>query len=259
MAEKNTGADTKKVTHPNIHAALSAFQGEMKPLPKTKKASFDTRGGAKVEYSWTPLGETMEKIAPLLSKHGLAVRHEIENDGIRDGVVAILTHETYKERYERLSTKKETRKLDGSSETTEGEQLVKMTENEIRSGRVEIPKGGEMKDIGAAITYARRYSLTMVLGISSDDDTDVQLLTDSAKNAVQFAYNKAKQGLEGAKDAKAIDKALEVLKKDLKTLEGGKAPALGLSKDQYEDLILYADQLKADKFTNQPEEKNRNK
>ena len=123
---------------------------------------------------------------------------------------------------------------------------TRVVEGELRSGVVIIPKGGEMKEVGAAITYARRYSLTMVLGLASEDDTDTVLIQESAKNAIQFAYNKAKQGLDGAKDAKTIDKAVAVLKADLKALQAGKAPALGLSAEQYEDLVLYAEQKKAE-------------
>lgn len=230
-----------KVTHPNIYAALSAFQGELKPLAKSKKVTFQTKSGGSVEFNYTPLGEIMTAIYPLLGKHGLSVRHEVVSEGVRDGVVAILTHESAK-----VSSAKKAVTKANSSDDHDREEYGQVVEGEIRSGVVSIPKGGEMKDTGAALTYARRYSLTMVLGIASEDDTDAELLQESAKNAIQFAYNKAKQGLEGAKDLKAVEKAMNVLKADLKALQGGKAPALGLSKEQYEDLILYAEQRKAE-------------
>lgn len=256
MAEKektgkqDAAAPAKKIEHPNIYAALSAFQGELKPLPKSKKVSFDTKSGGKMEYNYTSLGEIMEAIYPLLAKHGLSVRHEVVKEGIKDAVVAILTHETFKQVAEEESESKE----DIGSERDPRELVhrttsirkVMRTENQLRSGPIQIPSGGEMKESGAAITYARRYSLTMVLGISSEDDTDAQLLAASAKNAVQFAYNKAKQGLEGAKTAKDVDKAIVVLKKDLEALKGGKAPALGLNQEQYEDLILFGEGRKAE-------------
>lgn len=240
MAEEKK---VEKVQHANIYAALSAFQGEMKTLPKSKKVSFDTKSGGKMEYNYTPLGEIMENIYPLLGKHGLSVRHEVvaAENGLRDGIVAILTHETAK-----VSSQKKSVTKANSSDDHDREEYGNVVEGEIRSGIVMIPKGGEMKEVGAAITYARRYSLTMVLGLASEDDTDAELLQESAKNAIQFAYNKAKQGLEGAKDLKAVEKAMGVLKADLKALESGKAPALGLAKEQYEDLILYAEQRKAE-------------
>ncbi len=94
-----------------------------------------------------------------------------------------------------------------------------------------------MKDTGGAITYARRYTLTMLLGISSEDDKDVELLEQSAKNAVQTVFDRFKAGVEKAKTAPEVQKSMVVLQKDLKTLEAGKAPALGLSKEQYEELL----------------------
>ena len=74
-----------KEGHANIYAALSAFQGELKPLPKSRKVTFETRSGGKVEFNYTPLGEIMEAIYPLLGKHGLSVRHEVVNDMMGKG------------------------------------------------------------------------------------------------------------------------------------------------------------------------------
>lgn len=110
-------------------------------------------------------------------------------------------------------------------------------ENELRSGPVRIYQGDDMKDIGAAITYARRYSLTMLLGISSEDDNDAALLQESAQNAIEFAFTKVKKGVTDAKSKEGMEKALKALQKDLDLLNKGKAPALGLRKEQYEELI----------------------
>lgn len=214
-------------------------------MPKTGKVEFVTRDGKKVQYSYTPLGEIMATIYPLLSKNGLSVRHEITDRGVE----AILTHETFKS--------KTLYQIDGSrvigvtdignsSKTLDGKVniLEKEYDNEIRSGVVAITKGSEMKDTGAAITYARRYTLTMVLGISSEDDKDAELLEQTVKNAIQSSYDRLKKGIEGSKTIPEIDKAMKVVQKDLELISKDKAPALGLSKEQYLDLTLLAENLK---------------
>jgi len=227
----------ERIAHANIYEALSAFQGELKPMPKSKTVEFPTKSGGRMKFSYTPLGEIMTAIYPLLGKHGLSVRHEmvVDKDG-KDGIVAILTHGTT----HRCAEVVEVREAGG--ETIK--KFNSYFENEIRSGIVPVQRGGEIKEVGAAITYARRYSLTMVLGISSEDDTDIALISESAKNAVSSVYNSLKQALERAKDEKTIDKTLNTLNKDYKAIGEGRAPSLGLSKEQYEELAVYGQTLK---------------
>jgi hypothetical protein len=235
MSEANKKPETA-VKHDNIYAALSAFQGELKPIARTGTVEFPTSKGGMVKFNYTPLSEIMLAIYPLLAKHGLSVRHEIVKDEAKDAVIAIVTHETFfTERDEVKKTSLET----GTPEIISQLRSI----NQIKSGPVRIAQGGEMKDTGAAITYARRYSLTMALGISSEDDKDAELLEQSAKNAIQFAFNRAKQGINGAKTNAELDKAVKVLRDDLAKLQDGKAPALGLSEEQYVDLLNQAEKV----------------
>jgi hypothetical protein len=239
------------VKHDNIHAALSAFQGELKPMAKTGEVEFPMKSGnGKVKFNYTPLGEIMAAIYPLLAKHGLSVRHEIVRGGTlgtKEGIEAILTHQTYKE--EETENEETVTSPDG----TKTERTINSlhSTNELRSGVVFINQGSDMKDIGAAITYARRYTLTMLLGISSEDDKDAELLEQSAQNAVQSMYTRAKKGIEDAATGADTEKALKVLKNDLATLEKGKAPSLGLKKEQYVELIAFGEKKVADLDANQ--------
>jgi len=246
MSEKNTS--DAKITHTNIFAALSAFQGELKPLKRSGRVQFNTRDGKTVDFNYTPLSEIMEAIYPILAKHGLSVRHEIVRGGTlgtKEGIEAILTHETYK------TTEMKTEKILANSEgdhigVRSRELFSHKIENELRSGVIFIAQGSDMKDTGSAITYARRYSLTMVLGISSEDDNDAKLLEERGQAAMSFAYNKAKQGIQGAKTAPELEKATKVLQDDLRKLENGKAGALGLSEEQYKELIKLAEDKKVE-------------
>jgi len=215
-----------KIKHNNIFEALSALQGELKPLAKTEQVSFEKKAGGKVEYKFTPLSAITEFLYPLMAKHGLSFRHENVKDETAWGVVAIVTHETY---YKNAFTNPLT-----------GETSFEPW-NEIRSGMVKISQAAEMKDTGAAITYARRYSLTQLLGLSTEEDKDAEFLEESAKNATTFAYTRAKEGLDKAVDEKTVNKQLDALKKEIALVEGGKPGVLGLSKEQYEELIRHAE------------------
>lgn len=254
--------EQKKIDHANIYAAKSAFQGEMEPMEKTKHVQFETNGGRKIEFDYTPLGHMIKVTSPLLSKHGLSARHEMTTENGNQYIEAVLTHETYEEKLEEMETaiENEWPKEEGDTakttrNVTKKEKVVK---NQIRSGKVKINGGKDMKDTGAGITYARRYTLEMVLGISSSDDNDVQLLEESGKNAVKYAYNRAKKNIEEAKTSDEIEESLDLLKKDLQQLQKGKAPALGLSKEQYEELIEEAKkkqvEIKSDEGDNEDEE-----
>ena len=105
---------------------------------------------------------------------------------------------------------------------------------------------GDMKDTGAALTYARRYSLTMALGIVSEDDTDARLFMDRAEAAIDFAFKKATDGIKNAKTTKDLEKAVGVIQKDLDLLKNGKAGALGLSEDQYVKILKMAEEKKVE-------------
>lgn len=259
-------AEAKAEKHASVYAALSAFQGELKPLEKTGHVNFKTNAGKEVDFKYTPLSEIMTAIYPLLAKHGLSVRHEIVRGGAlgtKEGIEAILTHETTEEKE---STGEEVTDKLGKVESGHGtpvdgtRELLERTTtktptfrttNELRSGVVFITQGSDMKDVGAAITYARRYTLTMLLGISTEEDKDAELLEQSAQNAVQSMYQRAKKGIEDAKTGADTEKALKVLKNDLAQLEKGKAPSLGLKKEQYVELIAFGEKKVADLDSNQ--------
>lgn len=241
MAKENQ-KEAEKVKHENIYAALSAFQGELTPIEKSATVKFKTKSGAEVDFNYTPLGKIMEVIYPILAKHGLSVRHLLvkDNKGM-DAVEAIITHESYA--VESVKTEEIKQTPEEIMKTIWAEQA----RNQISSGPVKIYQGdGDMKDTGAAITYARRYSLTMALGIVSEDDTDAKLFMDRAEAAIDFAFKKATDGIKNAKKLEDLDKAVKVIRKDVELLNNGKAGALGLSLEQYEAILKMAEEKKVE-------------
>jgi hypothetical protein len=233
--------ERKKIEHANIYEALSAFQGELKPMARSGEVDFPTQKG-NVKFNYTPLEVIMAAIYPLLARHGLAIRHAITEGGVE----AILTHGTYHEGGD-VGVERSEGVL-GAGNKVEKTYILRVA-NELRSGIIPLKRGEKMQDTGAAITYARRYSLTMLLGISSEDDKDATLIEASAKNAQGYAEGRARKSIEEAKTVAEVDKAAAVLRKDLEMVQKGKAGALGLSAETYEELLATALE-KIDKLTN---------
>ena len=218
----------KTQSHQNIYEALSALQGELKPLKKNAKVEFPTQKGGDVKFEYTTLDKIMEYLYPLLGKHGLSVRHEVNTEGVQ----AILTHNTYKVTEVKKTT---SRDFEGAAKEEVVETELR-EENVIRSGVVKIASGGDMKDVGSAITYARRYTLTMLFGIASEEDTDAPVIEESKKNAQKFAFTRAKDGISKVKTVKELEKQMKLIDSDMQKLKDGKAPTLGLPMDDYIEL-----------------------
>lgn len=124
-----------------IAPALAKFQSEVTNPANTAENPF-----FKSKYS--PLNEILNLVRPLLSKHGLSVIQMPSGDGQEVIITTLLMH--------------------SSGEWIESCPLkMKPAKND--------PQG-----IGSAITYGRRYALTAILGISSEDDDDGNSATGNA-------------------------------------------------------------------------------
>ncbi|AZO95247.1 ERF family protein [Halocella sp. SP3-1] len=117
--------------------ALNKFQSEVSNPKKTETNPFH---GSK----YAPLGSVIDQVKPVLDKHGLCFSQLVSGDGAKSSVTTLLMHE--------------------SGEFIESEPLT--FPNQISKGD-SAAQGG-----GSSITYARRYSLEAILGISSEEDND---------------------------------------------------------------------------------------
>jgi hypothetical protein len=116
--------------------SLVAFQSELKPVPKDSINPFFHSKYADISTIW-------ETIRPLLFKHGFAVSQLPQE---HDGKI-ILT----------------TLLLHTSGEWLSSELLV-------------VPdKPNNPQAVGSALTYARRYALSALLGICSEEDDDAEV------------------------------------------------------------------------------------
>lgn len=130
----------------SFFSALNEFQSSAPELRKTKKVSFDTKGG-KTEYSYAPLADIIRQIKSACKECGLSYRWEIHDNKEEIKVTCLITH------------------LDGHTECTT------MTASPDTSGSKNAIQGR-----ASAIEYLKRYTLIGSLGISTaDSDVDGQI------------------------------------------------------------------------------------
>lgn len=229
--------DEKKVEqeyikHANLFSALSSFQARNLPAKKSAHVSFFANG-REIDFWYAPLEEVVSAIATLLGANGLSFTSKLSNEGIE----TFLYHETFS--MEMVKIKKDGLTANGEL-VAENEELVPVINNRISSGVLPIKFNGDMKDIGGQITYARRYTLALVLGIATEDDKDFTSVNERVGALEGFAVTKIRTSITDAKAKPEVMKSIDFIKKDLSLLEANKKTGLGLKKEQYEELLKLA-------------------
>lgn len=135
---------TERQAREEFARAMAQFQKDCPPIPKTAKASITTRAGGSYGYTYAPLEEIAARTAPHLQANGLMYSWDgSEADG---KITAICT----------------VRHVNGQS----------VTSHFTASVETSAAMSGAQKH-AAAMTYARRQSLIMALGlVTTDPDTD---------------------------------------------------------------------------------------
>jgi hypothetical protein len=134
---------------PTLAAALAKAQGSINPPAKTRKVDFTDKNGRRVKYNYADLADVIDCIRKPLSENGLAVTHRLEFRTEGYGLITELIHEA-------------------------GEKL---------SAWYPLPEPGNIRpqEFGSAITYARRYSLSALLGIASEEDDDAEAASPATR------------------------------------------------------------------------------
>ena len=117
-----------------IAAALAAAQSELSTVKKDKRADAGRYG-----YTYASLAAVVESVAPVLSKHGLSFVQGVSQDAKACTVITRIAHK--------------------SGEWFESDCTMPIA-------------GGGAQAVGSAITYGRRYGLSAMLGVVTDDDDD---------------------------------------------------------------------------------------
>ena len=135
--------------------AWSACWAELKELATTQEADIKGKEGIRgFSYKYAGLGDILTVVRPILARHGLAVSQSVVPVGDGIGVETVVSH-----------------KNGGAA----------------RFGPLPMPAGRDPRQVGSAITYARRYGLSAALGIASDEDNDASGTFDTEPPATPTA------------------------------------------------------------------------
>ena len=130
----------------NLATALTQFAAEVHNPKNTASNPFH-------KNKYTPLNDILSYVRPLLAQHGLSVSQLVHSDDAAIGVTTMLMH-------------------------TSGEYIADTAT--MSPGAEKGMSAAQV--VGSVVTYLRRYALTAVLGIASEDDDDGNAgLRDSKK------------------------------------------------------------------------------
>jgi hypothetical protein len=129
--DKKMVGTNKSESIKNLLMAFTKFQAEIRN-PKS------TATNPHFKSKYAPLNEVLNVVRPVLSKYGLSVVQNCYGNNVETSVVTILFHE--------------------SGEFIESGEIKLKNEKATAQG------------MGSSVTYARRYSLNSMLGISSDGE-----------------------------------------------------------------------------------------
>lgn len=151
----------------NIYSRLIDAQKEFSPIAQALKATTFSNGRG---YNYANISDCLEKILPILNKHGLAIIQKTTTDEDRVGIETVL-----------LSENGESISSGAFYVTTTG-----LTQKGVQA-------------FGSAVTYARRYSFVSFLGLSYGDEDD------DGRAASKDAYEAPKKQAPRPPQPKLVD------------------------------------------------------
>ena len=140
---------TKTMTETNPHAALAVAlqkaQAEFPSMGKTKQVGVGSFG-----YSYLPLEQMLSLVTPVLLKNGLCISQGFGCSAT--GETLIVTRLIHKE-----------------GGVIKSELPIFLSEKDMAN-----PKKNQTHNWGGAVTYQRRYSIKLILGLETDMDFNME-------------------------------------------------------------------------------------
>lgn len=122
-----------------LYGALSAAQGEFPAIPRSREVLVRMKSGGTYTFKYAPLDVILGAVRPALAKHGLAVTQTVAGNDAGLLMRTTIAH-----------------KGGGSC----------VTDTPLP------PYPADPQQVGSMLTYFRRYSLTIALGIAAEEDDD---------------------------------------------------------------------------------------
>ncbi len=144
LSQSRMGAHSPTVA--GIGAALAKAQAEFTTPKKNVPVEYSGRS-----YKYADLQGVYDAVRPALAKHGLAITHLCQEFGGQVELVTMLLH--------------------GES----GEWLKSIYPVKAKVDRPQ--------EFGSAMTYAKRYAISALLGVASENDDDAQRAQDASRKA----------------------------------------------------------------------------
>lgn len=125
----------------NLATALADFQGRVGAVPRTREVTVQLKTGGQYKFKYAPHEAIIEAIRSPLAAAGLSVSQQLSTTPDGDPALrTILLHSS-------------------------GEKIEDTFPLPTRDGMT-------VQELGSAITYIRRYALSAILGLATDDDDD---------------------------------------------------------------------------------------
>jgi hypothetical protein len=165
-----------------LSAALALAQGAFAPVLRDKTVTVTMKSGGKYTFSYAPLESILHAVAPALSKNGLALTQAMVVVDGKDYVETTLRHSS-------------------------GQSI---------SNRIPLfVRDDGPQAYGSALTYARRYGVTLLLCISADDDDDGNAAEGNqaettkqrgpSQDAIRGLAQKFREAAESGIDGRALE------------------------------------------------------
>lgn len=128
-----------------LYAALAEAQSEFPSISRDKEVVVKTKTNGEYRFKYAPLDSIFSAVRPVLQKNGLAIAQPLT--ATEDGRAAVRT-------------------------------VLMHSAGGILEGTLPIKTDGlDPQALGSLVTYVRRYALTSMLGIATEDDDDARSAT----------------------------------------------------------------------------------
>jgi hypothetical protein len=144
-----------------LYGALAKAQGEFPTIPRDRTVRVQMKTGGSYTFAYAPLDTILRVLRPALAGNGLGITQTFDGDRL----VTLLVHEG------------------GGT---------------IESALALPRQGANWQEYGSAVTYARRYAITALLGIASEEDDDGNAASGNVAQPQERVKREAEKPAEGA-------------------------------------------------------------
>ncbi len=168
-----------------LYGAMALAQGAFPAIPKNRMVKIKMKSGGQFEFRYADLESILAATRPALAANGLAFFQTA-------------------------------RRIDKDTQVLE--TFIAHKDGGTISSELELPSPRSFpdpKELGAAITYLRRYAASAILGVAADDDLDASGDVPEDDEDIKAVARKAIEDINAAPDKAAVDAIFKACQKPL--------------------------------------------